>query len=282
MNTSLPSNFQIVHFCKSLLTLLVSALFLGLAACATPATPENSARIDEFSDPPTRAEYFRAAEEAIRMQLIDPRAAIFYWPNSVMRTTWQVPFGPRYSGYVTCGLVNSRNRFGGYVGNTPTLVIYNHGRVIHSEFGTSTSDIDFTNSLCDSTDFVQNFEWREEGTFVQWSDYLSQNGTLDENDDTLSDGSYFDCLELATETGRRYRARLISREFDSYLILRSGGCRSENTVTANDDFGGGALDAEIYFDGAPNLHLVINSYAAGETGSYQLTIDQGDETQRQK
>ena len=66
-----------------------------------------------------------AAEAAIRGSLIDPTSAEFQWPHGFLLGSWK-PFLQRHmTGYFNCGLVNAKNRMGGYTGSTAFAVIMN-------------------------------------------------------------------------------------------------------------------------------------------------------------
>lgn len=252
--------------------LFVSISVSLLAACAT--APAHVATLADFSDPPSRDAFFTAAEAAVRDRLVDPESARFEWPNPVTRTTWRVPFGPVVAGYATCGQVNARNRMGGYAGRTAVSVVFNHGTVVRVDMDSSTDNVGFVAAACGNSQFVQNFEWAENGaSTLQWSTALRHTGTIAASDPTLSDGSNYQCVSLPLETGRRYRATLSSSAFDSYLLVVANECPTGRRVAENDDFAGGVLDARSEFIGEPGMYAVVNTLRAGESGSYDLHIE---------
>lgn len=93
----------------------------------------------------------RNGEAAISARLIDPSSAQFDWPYGFMYGTWKAFLGPKVEGYITCGLVNARNRMGGYVGRTAFVVVLNQaGGVLFSDMGTG-KDFDIVSSQCANT-----------------------------------------------------------------------------------------------------------------------------------
>jgi hypothetical protein len=88
-----------------------------------------------------------AAESAIRARLIDPSSAEFSWPYGFVFGYWKPFLGGKQSGEVTCGEVNSRNRFGGYVGASPFVVVVNGSSVTYIEIAEK-RDFDFTRIGC--------------------------------------------------------------------------------------------------------------------------------------
>lgn len=58
--------------------------------------------------------YRALAEAAILDKLVDPDSAKFRWPYDFTYGEWRTP--KKYEGYLTCGMVNARNRMGGFTG----------------------------------------------------------------------------------------------------------------------------------------------------------------------
>ncbi len=63
-----------------------------------------------------RARFRKNAEAAVKRKLVDPDSAKFEWPYLFGWRSWKPFLGKPVSGYFTCGLVNARNRMGGYSG----------------------------------------------------------------------------------------------------------------------------------------------------------------------
>lgn len=102
-------------------------LCLAVSACAPSLQELQSA---DTGPPPERAAGIAMIEEAIRGSLKDPDSARFEWPNGFAHGWYQVPFGQRYIGWITCGTVNAKNSYGGYTGRTAAIGVISNGAVI--------------------------------------------------------------------------------------------------------------------------------------------------------
>ena len=93
---------------------------------------------------------------------------------------------------------------------------------------------------------------------------------LFEDDCVLQDGSFIDVFSLNLAEGGRLALSLNSIEFDSFLWLYNESCE---VVDTNDDCQPGNFDRScLTADVEAGLYFVaVNSYAAAETGLYQLT-----------
>jgi len=89
------------------------------------------------------------AEAAVRNRLIDPQSAQFDWPYSFINGWWKPLLGKKKVGWVTCGYVNSRNRFGGYVGRTAFAVVVNDGAATFVDIGRQGRDFDLITLQCE-------------------------------------------------------------------------------------------------------------------------------------
>ncbi len=88
------------------------------------------------------------AEEAIRARLIDPSSAQFTWTNGFLYGTWKPPLQKRVEGYWSCGLVNARNRMGGFAGRSSFVVVMpNENTVSFADIGTG-QDFDILAMQC--------------------------------------------------------------------------------------------------------------------------------------
>jgi hypothetical protein len=108
---------------------------------------------------------------------------------------------------------------------------------------------------------------------LETTDYAQTfSGTLQEGDDTLDNGEYFDYHELQLVKGQEVTFELSSTEFDTYLI-----------VSAPDDFGYVNDDATIKVDGYLSKLTIpistsgtwvigVSSYEKGQTGDYQVGV----------
>ena len=57
-----------------------------------------------------------AAEAELRTKLIDPDSAKFQWPLGFAYGSWRPTIYPRMTGYLGCGMVNVKDRFGSDAG----------------------------------------------------------------------------------------------------------------------------------------------------------------------
>ncbi len=101
----------------------------------------------------------------------------------------------------------------------------------------------------------------------------TQSGALATGDQTLRDGEYADGYTFEGQPGQHVRLDVGATEFDTYLILNGpGGFHQEN-----DDVEGAAghsiIEAELTEAGT--YTVIVTSYAAGETGRYELRMELG-------
>ena len=91
---------------------LVAAISSPLLAQESPPDPAIQREI----------EWMSAVVQQLRSSLVDPSSAQITLPFGFtpQQMTWKV-WGVDMTGYFTCGVVNSRNRMGGYVGQTVFL-----------------------------------------------------------------------------------------------------------------------------------------------------------------
>ncbi|HUF14017.1 MAG TPA: hypothetical protein VMN78_13015 [Longimicrobiales bacterium] len=97
----------------------------------------------------------------------------------------------------------------------------------------------------------------------------SGSGTLGAGDCQFGDGSYYDFWTLDLASDDSIAIDMSSVEFDTYLILADG---TGSVVAENDDFGTGT-DSRIEVRLMAGTYTIYaNSFAAGETGSYALSV----------
>lgn len=109
-----------------------------------------SAKPPEIVDPgpqPTFGEGVALAESATKARLIDPDSAKFEWPYDFTGGSLKALLSRRTTGWITCGLVNSRNRMGGFAGQSFVEVVINNGAVAMLDIGTS-EEIDIVRISC--------------------------------------------------------------------------------------------------------------------------------------
>lgn len=93
----------------------------------------------------------RNAEVALRQRLIDPDSARFEWPNGFTLGSWTPFLGAAIDGYWTCGLINARNRMGGYTGSTAFVAVLDpNGQVRHVDLGQS-REYDVLTTQCNNS-----------------------------------------------------------------------------------------------------------------------------------
>ena len=103
-------------------------------------------------------------------------------------------------------------------------------------------------------------------TSQEWS----VNGVLKDNDEILSDGSYFQLHTFSGEAGETIAIEVSSSEFDSYLIVLDP---EENKIAEDDDGGeGNQAKVTISLTISGTYTVIVTSYEAEETGSYQLRV----------
>jgi hypothetical protein len=76
-------------------------------------------------------------EQAVRARLTDPGSAQFEWPYDLTAGTLKARVGHRHVGWITCGLVNFRDRTGVYSGRTYFEVVLHNGSVEMLDLGTA-------------------------------------------------------------------------------------------------------------------------------------------------
>lgn len=98
---------------------------------------------------PDWALFRRNSEAALRAHLIDPDSAHIEWPHGFTRGTWKPFLSKPIEGYWSCGLINARNRMGGYVGAAAFVVVLDpEGTVKYSEMGQGARDFDILAGSC--------------------------------------------------------------------------------------------------------------------------------------
>jgi hypothetical protein len=99
----------------------------------------------------------------------------------------------------------------------------------------------------------------------------SVSGTLASTDCSLEDGSFVDYYELRLTSARTVAIQMTSSAFDAYLLLFD---RASGDVVAEDDDTGGGFNARIQMNLAAGTYIIgANSFDAGETGTYQLSVN---------
>ncbi len=98
-------------------------------------------------------------------------------------------------------------------------------------------------------------------------------GTLASGDQTLSTGEYGDVYTFDGTAGEQVLIDLRSADFDPYLVLRNPSGDQQD----NDDYEGDASRSllSLALPETGQYQITVTSYRPGETGSYDLRIEQG-------
>jgi len=104
----------------------------GLALVALLVLPQQAFGKDKPPPPepvqaPNWAEVRVQSENALKAILIDPSSAQIAWAGGFRWGYFKPILQGKKWGWVGCGFVNARNRFGGYVGSTGFVVVYDGG-----------------------------------------------------------------------------------------------------------------------------------------------------------
>jgi len=100
---------------------------------------------------------------------------------------------------------------------------------------------------------------------------LVESGTLSSSDRTLGTGEYFDGYSFEAIPGQHATIDLRSSDFDTYLIVSGPGDFQEDNDDAEGSTSRSLIETDLTESGT--YEVIVTSYATGETGSYELTID---------
>lgn len=97
-------------------------------------------------------------------------------------------------------------------------------------------------------------------------------GDLEAGDCALDDGSSIDVYSLEVPAGGMLDVELGSTDFDTFLVVLDSDCQA---IAANDDCTPGNFDLSCLSLNlaAGSYFVLVNSFSAGETGEYALSID---------
>ena len=102
-------------------------LMTAFAVCACTPSQEEFNRAD-FGIEPSYDDARSIADDWLAANLIDPDSRKVSITSGPERYFW-FPAHPHY-GFLVCGMVNAKNRLGGYVGREPFYILIRDGRVI--------------------------------------------------------------------------------------------------------------------------------------------------------
>ncbi|MEM9904777.1 MAG: pre-peptidase C-terminal domain-containing protein [Cyanobacteria bacterium P01_D01_bin.44] len=96
-------------------------------------------------------------------------------------------------------------------------------------------------------------------------------GQLTAQDDTLSDGSFYDAYPIQDRAGQFIQIHLESEDFDTYLGFKDP--QNDIILAENDDDGVGTNSyLEVRVPDESTYEILVNSYSAGESGAYTLHV----------
>lgn len=124
--------------------LILGAVAAGAGGSGVHAKPAEPSHV--FGPPPTWESFRAIAEQSIQAKLLDPDSARISWSGGFYPGYYRAILGPRVDGYVACGRVNGRNRFGGYAGSRAFVVVVDYGRVLYSAI--ADADFDLIGAQC--------------------------------------------------------------------------------------------------------------------------------------
>jgi len=111
-------------------------LVAGFAAAASGAKKPD-VPVDPGPPPASVEDFRRLATDALLAGFFDPGAAQVTWDRGITAGYWKPLLQKKIPGWFTCGMVNGKNRMGGYVGARRFVVVEFQGRVVFSQVGES-------------------------------------------------------------------------------------------------------------------------------------------------
>ena len=108
----------------------------------------------------------------------------------------------------------------------------------------------------------------------------SASGSLDTDDLAFDDGSFYDEWTYTGVGGESVTITMTSNDLDPFLLAFRGSSVAGGEYITEDDDGGGDLNARITvtLPASGTYTIAANTYAGGETGSYQLTVESAAST----
>lgn len=106
----------------------LAALLASGTAIAKKAEPPHV-----YGPAPDWRSFREQGERAIISRLIDPDSAKIQWLGGYHQGGYQPFLERKVYGYVACGLVNARNRMGGYTGDRAFVVVIDHDLLLRAD-----------------------------------------------------------------------------------------------------------------------------------------------------
>lgn len=114
------------------LSLAVAALLAAGTVTAKESRPPHV-----YGPTPDWQAFRERGERGVFSRLIDPDSAKIMWLGGYHKGGFQPFLQRKVEGYVGCGLVNARNRMGGYTGDRAFVVVIDNDLLLYSEIDSS-------------------------------------------------------------------------------------------------------------------------------------------------
>lgn len=142
----------------------IPAAIMLPAAVFVVAAKKPEVPIDPGPPPASLERFQELAVPAVLAGFFDPGSAQFQWDRDVIGGYWKPVLGKKVPGWWTCGLVNGKNRMGGYVGFRRFVVVVNYDRVAFVQTGDgSTYDFTVTVRRCHSEGYSSDRRFETRG-----------------------------------------------------------------------------------------------------------------------
>lgn len=123
--------------------LRASILIVALCLFGCASTPIEKTRLANANyGPPPPADHQQIIKDKINGHLFDPTSPIYEFETPIKGYTQKSSYfetGESF-GWVVCGNVNAKNRYGGYVGRTPFFVLFQTNRIVEFIYGEPPND----------------------------------------------------------------------------------------------------------------------------------------------
>lgn len=119
--------------------LKMPAILMSCVLATSATAKSRDVSVDPGPAPASFEEFQRLATPVLLSGFFDPSAAQITWDRGLASGYWKPIFSKKIPGWFTCGLVNGKNRFGGYVGAVRFVAVYNQGRIVYTDVGQSGS-----------------------------------------------------------------------------------------------------------------------------------------------
>ncbi|MEO0540917.1 MAG: CAP domain-containing protein, partial [Cyanobacteria bacterium P01_A01_bin.105] len=101
---------------------------------------------------------------------------------------------------------------------------------------------------------------------------LAEQGSLNDTDGSLSDGSRFDMYQFEGRAGQLVTVRMSSAQFDTYLLVLD---QAGTVLAQNDDVGPNDTNSvlSVTLPESGTYQVYANAYDANGRGTYELTVE---------